>query len=129
MTILLCTKESLLQTTLNFRFRKVGWTLKVVSGLAEVREALRNIHPDLAIVDLHMPEYAGLDIIQMINQEAGAKTPVIAGSLLDEPALIREALRLGAHDFITKPYRPDELILRIQKLTKSLSGAALEKAS
>ncbi len=126
MTILLCTNESLLQTTLDFRFRKVGWSLKAVTDEASAKQALNRNFPELAIVDLHMPDYAGLDIIQMLNREAGAQFPVIAGSQLDELALIREALRLGAHDFIGKPYRPDELILRIQKLTKSSNVSVLE---
>jgi DNA-binding response OmpR family regulator len=126
MTILLCTKETLLQTTLSFRFRKVGWTLKAVSDEAAAKKALNHSYPDLAIVDLHMPDYAGLDIIQMLRREAGAEFPIIAGSQLDEVALIREALRLGASDFIGKPYRPDELIIRIQKLTKSITAPVLE---
>lgn len=126
MTILLCTKESLLQTTLSFRFRKVGWILKPVGDQNAVRKALQQSHPDLVIVDLHMPKYAGLDIIQMIQKVAGANLPIIAASQLEEMPLIREALRLGASDFIGKPYRPDELILRIQKLTSFSTAYVLE---
>lgn len=123
MTILLCTNESLLQTTLKFRFRKVGWVLKAKSSEVEARKLLHDHHPDLAIVDLHMPDFAGLDIIQMLRREAGEEFPIIAGSHLEEMALIREALRLGANDFISKPYHPNELVLRIQRLTKTLSAS------
>ncbi len=126
MTILLCTKESLLQTTLSFRFRKVGWTLKSVKNEAAARQALKHNFPDLAIVDLHLPDNTGMAIIQMLRRESGDTLPIIAGSQLDDLVLVREALLKGASDFISKPYRPDELILRIQKLTTLGSVSVLE---
>jgi two-component system phosphate regulon response regulator PhoB len=46
----------------------------------------------------------------------GEDLPIIATSLLEDDRLILEALRLGAGDFIIKPYKPDELILRMQRL-------------
>jgi DNA-binding response OmpR family regulator len=116
MTILLCAAEEPLLTTFEFRFRKQGWILNVASGTKEVMQNVETFSPDLVIVDLQLPEYEGLDIIQNLRKTVGEDLPIIATSLLEDDRLILEALRLGAGDFIIKPYKPDELILRMQRL-------------
>ena len=116
MTILLCTAEELMLTTLEYRFRKNGWKLDVAENTLISLEKVKKRSPDLVIVDLELPEYAGLDIIQRLNKDYGASLPVIAIASLDDDGIVMESLRLGAHDFIITPYKPDELTLRIRRL-------------
>jgi DNA-binding response OmpR family regulator len=116
MTILLCAAEEPLLTTFEFRFRKKGWILNVAPDVAMAMRKAETLSPDLVIVDLELPEYAGLDIIQNLRNMAEKDLPIIATSLLEDDRVIMEALRLGADDFIIKPYKPDELILRMQRL-------------
>ncbi len=116
MTILLCAVEEPLLTTFEFRFRKKGWMLHVAPDAAGALEMMESVSPYLVIVDLQLPNNAGLDIIKSLRKMAGADLPIIATSMLEEDRTIMEAIRLGADDFIVKPYKPDELILRMQRL-------------
>ena len=116
MVILLCTAEELMLTTLEYRFRKHGWRLEVAKDARQAGIFVKKLAPDLVIVDLELPEYEGLDIIQTLHSEHSEDLPLLATAQLEEESLLMEALRLGAHDFIIHPYKPDELVLRIRRL-------------
>ena len=116
MVILLCTAEELMLTTLEYRFRKHGWRLEVARAARQAENFVKKLSPDLVVVDLQMPEYEGLDIIQALHSEHNSELPMLAISPLEEEGKLMEALRLGAHDFIIHPYKPDELVIRIRRL-------------
>lgn len=118
MNILLCTSEELMLTTLEYRFRKNGWKMEVSDSVKTAMEKVIKQSPDLVVVDLDMPDHAGLEIIQNLKREYGDSLPVIAAAPLDDDGIVMESLRLGAQDFIITPYKPDELILRIRRLLK-----------
>ncbi|HFA48710.1 MAG TPA: response regulator transcription factor [Bacteroidetes bacterium] len=116
MTILLCTTESFLLTSLEYRFRKHGWKLEVVHTTEEALEATKNLQPDLIVVDLQLPDYQGRDIVQDVAKHVSPDIPILVGAPLKEGDLMMEAIRLGAKDFIVAPYKPDELTMRIRRL-------------
>ncbi len=76
--------------------------------------------PDLILLDWMMPERDGLEVCQLIRETAALeRTPVIMlTARIDERSKI-EALRAGANDFLTKPFAPTELKLRISHLLNS----------
>ena len=116
MTILLCTEQSFLLTSLEYRFRKNGWKLEVVHDAQNAIEKAKELQPELVVVDLQLPDYQGLDIVQNLTKESSPDTPVLVGVPLKEDGLMMEGLRLGAKDFIIAPYKPDELVMRIRHL-------------
>lgn len=70
--------------------------------------------PDLAILDITMPEVDGLQALtEILAFDASAK--VIMCSAVAQEVMVREALRLGALDFVVKPFRPDELLKTVRK--------------
>ena len=119
MTILLFTAEELLLTTLEFRFRKKGWRLDVSKNAEQTSALIKKYLPDLVVVDLQLPDFSGLDVIQTIRREFQRDIPILATAPIEEEGLLLEAVRLGAEDFVIKPYKPDELILRIQRQLKA----------
>ncbi len=122
MTILLCTTENFLLTSLEYRFRKNGWELEVAQNAHKAIEKTKNIKPELVVVDLRLPEYEGLDIVQNLKKEVCPDTPILVGAPLEEDSLMMEGLRLGAKDFIITPYKPDELVMRIRHLLKKVGS-------
>ena len=116
MTILFCTKESFLLTSLEYRFRKNGWKLEVVHDAPNAIEKAKELQPELVVVDLQLNDYQGLDIVQNLAKETCPETPILVGASLKEDSLMMEGLRLGAKDFIIAPYKPDELVMRIRHL-------------
>ena len=116
MTILLCTTEDFLLTSLEYRFRKHGWELAVVHNAKNAQQKAQVLQPELVVVDLQLPEYEGLDIVQSLTKEVSPGTPILVGAPLEEDNMLIEALRLGAKDFIVTPFKPDELVMRIRHL-------------
>lgn len=104
-------------TALEFRLRRQGYTVVKAEDGREAMEKLRTEKPDLIIADIMMPHVSGLELIQHIRVNLNDKeTPVIVISALEYDEIVLEAFRLGATDFITKPFKPYELILRIKRI-------------
>lgn len=123
MTILLCTPESFLLTSLEYRFRKNGWQLNVANEADEALQKAIAGSFDLIVVDLQLESYQGLDIVQRLTKEICPETPILVGAPLSEDSLMMEGLRLGAKDFIVAPYKPDELVMRIRHLLQKAKVA------
>ena len=107
-------------TALEFRLKRQGFeVLKAEDGQKAV-ELVRSEDPDLIIADVMMPHVTGLELITFVRKELKKETPIIIISALELDEVVLEAFRLGASDFITKPFKPYELILRIRRIFQEL---------
>ena len=71
--------------------------------------------PDLVIMDIPMPNKTGIEALRDIKAaDAGAK--VIMCSAMGQEAMVVEAIKLGALDFIVKPFKPDRIIQAVTKV-------------
>jgi len=120
MKILICEDEEIMLTALEFRLRKQGFTVvKAEDGQQALNKFLEET-PDLVIADIMMPHISGLELIQIIRNKYSSKVPVIVISALEYDDIVLQAFKLGATDFITKLFKPYELILRIRKIFQEL---------
>jgi two-component system sensor histidine kinase/response regulator len=93
----------------------------VVRGLTDSTQAepvFREFEPDLVLLDLHMPQPDGLEILRRLN-DARSKMgflPVLVLTGDADPAIRNSALDLGANDFLTKPLDGKEVVLRARNL-------------
>ncbi len=77
--------------------------------------------PDLVVLDLMLPGVDGLAVCRQI-QQSGAGVPVIMLTALGEEADRVLGLQLGADDYVTKPFSPRELVLRVQSVLRRARG-------
>lgn len=114
--ILIIEDDELIIKILKFILNKEGYQLSVVmDGLSAV-EQIHSINPDMVITDLMLPYKSGLEVIRFVKENF-EKTPIIVlSSLGEEEHSVSEAFKLGADDFIAKPFNPNELILRVKRL-------------
>lgn len=80
------------------------------SGLAKIRE----IKPDLVMLDFNLPEMTGLDVLQQMAQESLA-TPVVLMTGYGSELSAIESFRLGAKDYLIKPFTVDEVVETIDR--------------
>ncbi|EMB7171157.1 response regulator [Acinetobacter baumannii] len=73
---------------------------------------------DLILLDIKLPELNGWEVLNKIRQKA--QTPVIMLTALDQDIDKVMALRIGADDFVVKPFNPNEVIARVQAVTHSV---------
>ena len=114
--ILIVEDDELMIKILKFILNKEGYQLSVVmDGLSAV-EQIHSINPDIVINDLMLHYKSRLDVIRFVKKKI-KKTPIIVlSSLGEEEHSVSEAFKLGADDFIAKPFNPNELVLRVKRL-------------
>lgn len=120
MKILICEDEEIMLTALEFRLRKQGFEVILAKDGAEAKVKVKEELPDLVVLDLLMPRVTGLELIEFVREDLKSAVPLIVISALEHDDTVLEAFRLGATDFITKPFKPNELILRIRRIFQEI---------
>ena len=93
-------------------------TTTAEDGTVGIQMALQH-NPDLIICDIEMPKMNGYEVYQYIDQIPNLSgTPFIFLTARAQPEDFRQGLRIGADDYLTKPFELDELILTINKRLK-----------
>jgi two-component system phosphate regulon response regulator PhoB len=111
-----------------FNLKQAGYTVMTAADGAEALTKARANLPNLILLDLMLPEIGGLEVCKMLRRDpATAAIPIIM--LTAKAAEIDRVLglELGADDYITKPFSPRELILRVKKVLQRDRGAAEEQ--
>src|SRR5437764_10981892 len=81
--------------------RAEGFSVETAASLGEARTYLSEHMPDLALVDLKLPDGSGLELLQEIDSQVATEIVLITGNATVDSAV--EALRSGASDYLTKP--------------------------
>ena len=115
MKILVCEKEDVLLTALEFRMNKHQFQTLRAHNAEEALEILDTQAPDFLVTDANAGSMSGLELIKTVHSKQ-PDLPIILISAMDDSEEILEAFQSGARDFITKPFNPVELVLRIRKI-------------
>jgi DNA-binding response OmpR family regulator len=96
---------------------KVHIALDGASALADFRAT----RPDLAVLDLGLPDRDGLDVLRAVRRESNV--PVIILTARGEESDRLVGLELGADDYMVKPFSPKELVARVRAVLRRTEGA------
>lgn len=114
--ILIIEDDELMVKILKFILNKEGYQLSVIKDGLSAVEQIHSINPDMVITDLLLPYKSGLEVIRFVKENF-EKIPIIVLSALgEEEHSVSEVFKLGADDFIAKPFNPNELVLRVKRL-------------
>jgi two-component system alkaline phosphatase synthesis response regulator PhoP len=116
-SILLVEDELALRTTLGDRLRGEGYIVDTAVDGHEAFEKITTQPFDLVILDLMLPSRSGLDVCRDIRQ-AGMATPILILTARTQTIDKVVGLKLGADDYVTKPFEAAELIARIEVLLR-----------
>ena len=98
-------------------------------GVQAIAAARREL-PALIILDLMLPEMSGLEVCKTLrSHETTARIPIVMLTARVEEIDRVLGFELGADDYVTKPFSPRELVLRIQAVLRRIGEAAAEGAS
>ncbi len=88
-----------------------------VNDSSETIRVANSTTPDLILLDLMMPEPNGFEVCKMLRADPNfAKTPIVIITALDDNASKETAFSAGADDYLTKPFRMDDLADTIETL-------------
>ncbi len=119
-TILVVEDEVDIANAIVERLVKSGYRAEAVhDGLAGV-ERCRVLKPDLVILDLLLPGLSGHEVCREIQRDR--RVPVLMLTALDSEADVLVGLRMGADDYLTKPFSPRELVARVEAVLRRVSN-------
>lgn len=86
-----------------------------ISGLSLIKET----KPDLVLLDVMMPEFSGFEVLDAIRKDRNSKireVPILM--ITSKPTIedVDQALKLGANDYLVKPFRPEKLVEKVREL-------------
>lgn len=95
---------------------RAGFTVLRAGTGAQALDAIAEHRPDLIILDVGLPDIDGYSVCQHVRESAD--TPIIMLTARGEGRDRIAGLRLGADDYVSKPFQPDELVLRVQAVLR-----------
>ncbi|HEV7435723.1 MAG TPA: response regulator transcription factor [Pseudorhizobium sp.] len=96
-------------------------TTKASTGLTALTHVLR-LQPDLILLDIGLPDIDGFDLLTKVR--GNSTVPVIFLSAMDDSTDKLLGLKLGADDYVTKPFNPQEVVARVGAVLKRTKGIA-----
>ena len=119
--VLIVDDDRLLRAMLKDALADVPCTVREVDSGDAALAAVNEKTPSVLLLDLVMPGRSGLDLLKVFT-ERKLRTHIVVISSLDTESLVQQALRDGAHGFLTKPFHP----LDVQNVVRAaLEGAAV----
>ena len=112
--ILVLDDERMIRWSLRSCFEEAGAEVEEATNLAEAREQLKLQFPDLAVLDLKLPDGSGLEILKEIAAH-DPELPVLIITAYGSLQGAVEAMRLGAFDYVTKPFDFDDLMFTAKR--------------
>jgi two-component system alkaline phosphatase synthesis response regulator PhoP len=115
--VLIIEDELALQQTIKLNLELENYEVGVCSSGATALSAIHQFNPDLILLDIMLPVLDGIEIYKQLK-ELKSNTPVIFLTAKNNVQDKIEGLKLGADDYITKPFDLEELLLRVQNVLK-----------
>ncbi|PTM06123.1 MAG: response regulator [Bacteroidetes bacterium] len=116
--ILIVDDEPLIRDALAFKLTKDGYDVDTAEDGEKAIQKIESDEYQIIISDIMMPFISGFELVKILK-ERGTDAPVLMLTSLNSETAVLKAFDLGADDFMTKPFSPNELSVRIKKLLKN----------
>ena len=113
-----------------YHLAKAGYRVSTAADGHDALRSAREERPDVVVLDLMLPGMSGYEVLQELRRsEETAHVGVILLTARREEVDRVRGLRLGADDYLVKPFSPDELALRVTALLRRLAAPAVSHGS
>jgi two-component system response regulator RegX3 len=120
--VLLVEDEEAITAPLTEALQREGFRAQTARTLADGLETARRVRPDIALLDVMLPDGSGFDLLRELRSDG--RTPVIMLTARGDEADRVLGLELGADDYVVKPFSARELVARIRAVLRRASAAA-----
>jgi DNA-binding response OmpR family regulator len=122
--ILVADDEADVLQLVSSNLKNAGFSVIKAEDGAVALQAARTAAPALIVLDLMLPEMSGLEVCKVLKSDAAtARIPIIMLTAKAEEVDRIVGLELGADDYLTKPFSPRELVLRVKSVIRRSSGS------
>jgi DNA-binding response OmpR family regulator len=117
--VLLVEDDPNIRSLVEFRLKREGLEVRMAVDGEEALAQMQGDTPDLVIMDVMIPYRSGYEVLAAFRSNpAWSQVPVIMLTSLGREEDVTRALTAGANDYLTKPFRPGELLARVQRLLR-----------
>jgi DNA-binding response OmpR family regulator len=121
-TVLVVEDEKKIRDLLRGMLERAGLMVVSTGSGAEAISLAERVHPDLVVLDLGLPDVPGEEVAREIRRLGQTPILMLTAKVAERDRIA--GLELGADDYVTKPFSPRELVLRVQAVLRRGSGAA-----
>jgi two-component system phosphate regulon response regulator PhoB len=120
--VLVVDDEPDIATLCAFHLRKAGYGVSTAPTGAAAIDRARADRPSLIVLDLMLPDISGFDVLRILRADEGTRnTAILLLTARSEDADRIRGLTLGADDYLTKPFSPEEMVLRVKAILRRTS--------
>src|SRR5215471_7558575 len=112
--VLIVDDEQAMRLVLSTFLKRKGLQVSEASGVSQALQKIQQERYDVVVTDLKMDDGSGVDVLRVVKKLT-PNTPVIILTGYATILSAVETMKLGAFDYLTKPFEPDELLLTIHK--------------
>ena len=112
--VLIVDDEENIRLVLRTLLRKNGYDVEVADSGESAIALLDSFGPDVILTDVRMPKMGGLDLLALIKEKQYPATVIVMSAYGNVDVAI-EAMKAGAYDYVSKPFKPDEVVLALKK--------------
>ena len=123
-TVLVVEDEKKIRELVRDMLERAGLTVISTGSGAEAIGLLRRARPDLVVLDLMLPDVPGEEVAREIRDSSGPPVIMLTARAGEGDRIA--GLELGADDYVTKPFSPRELVLRVEAVLRRGRGAAAD---
>lgn len=105
--------------TVSMILQEHGYHVQAYSQPRQALQAVRKAPFDIALIDIKMPDLNGLELVEKIKAEDPRVAPIVMTAFPDVQTAA-ETMRLGARDYITKPFREEQLLAAVERIAQEL---------
>lgn len=114
--ILVVDDEQVILEVLEAYFEKEGWNIFFASNGIDAIKKVREKNPDLIILDLMLPDISGEEVCRLVRMDSNV--PIIMLTAKSDEEDLINGIVIGADDYVTKPFSPREVVIRVKALLR-----------
>jgi DNA-binding response OmpR family regulator len=119
-SVLVVEDEAKIRQLLRSLLEREGLEVVSTSSGAEAIELARSAQPDLVLLDLRLPDVPGEEVAREVRERSSVPIVMLTAKAGEDQRI--RGLELGADDYVTKPFSPRELVLRVRAVLRRASG-------
>lgn len=123
--VLVVDDEPVVRDVLGRYLAREGFAVQEAEDGEAALAAIRSEAPQVVVLDLMLPRLSGLDVLKLVRLESDLPVIILSARVSEEERVT--GLRLGADDYIVKPYSPREVVERIRAVLRRAEGRAARR--
>ncbi|WP_462411069.1 response regulator transcription factor [Neobacillus sp. Marseille-QA0830] len=121
MKILLVDDERRIIEVLEAYLEREGYEIHSADNGLDALKKVKNVHPDLIILDLMLPDISGEEVCRLVRKESDVPILMLTAKSAEDDRI--NGIVMGADDYLTKPFSPREVVVRVQAILRRVKKA------